>query len=131
VKKIIIGLMGSALFLIALAAFAYPSEAPEGKTGQMSAEQQKFLQETKELRKESHDIRCELQEASQTPNPDKQKIDDLRKELSAIRGEIQAKAKELGVTMGAGNCANQGTGGNCGKNRPLNCSGAKLGSMSR
>ena len=122
-KKIIVGLMVLALFLIALAAFAYPSGTPEGKTGQMSAEQQKFFQETKELRKESHDIRCEILEASQAANPDEQKIAGLKKELSAIRGEIQAKAKELGVTMGAGNCANPGMGGNCGQNRPLNCSG--------
>ena len=44
-------------------------------------------------------------EASQTANPDQQKIDGLKKELATIRGEIQAKAKELGVTTGAGNCA--------------------------
>lgn len=112
-KKILTGLSGLALLLIAVVAFANSAGTPGDKTGQISAEKQKFLQETKELRKESHDLRCELLAASQAANPDQQKIAGLKKEISGLRQEIQAKANELGVTLGAGN--NQ--------HKPLNCSG--------
>ena len=126
-KKIIISLIGLAFLLSAFSAFAGPLGAPEGNAGQKSAEQQKFLQETKELRKQRHDLRCELMEASQAADPDEQKIVEMKKELASIRGEIQDKAKELGVTMGAGNCADPGRNGNCGQKRPLNCSSTKQG----
>ncbi len=59
-KKIIVGLMGLTFLLIAVAAFAHSPGMPGDNTGQMSAEQQQFLQETKALRKERHTIRCEL-----------------------------------------------------------------------
>ena len=117
-KKIIVGLIGLTFLFIAAAAFPYTSGMSGNTTGQMSAQQQ-FLEQTKALRQERHTIRCELQAASQAANPDQQKIAGLKNELVSIRGEIQAKAKELGVTMGSGNCV----GGNCGSNRPLNCSG--------
>jgi hypothetical protein len=125
VKKIFVSLIGLTFLLISLAAFADPSGTPAGNPGQMSAERQKFFQETKELRKERHDIRCELQEATQAANPDEENIASLKKQLATIRGEIQARAKELGVTTGAGKCDDPGANGNCGQKRPLNCSGAK------
>jgi hypothetical protein len=135
-KKIFMGLMGLTLLLIAVAAFAHPQGMMEGKTGQMSAEQQKFFEETKELRKAMHDKKFELMESGRTTDPDEKKIDGLRKEIAALREKIQAKAKELGVTMGAGACGNQEMGcqkhamadgagqcGNCNHNGPRNCSG--------
>ena len=137
-KKIFIGLIGLTLLLIAAAAFAHPRGMMEGKTGQVSAEQQKFFDETKELRKAMHDKKFELMEASRTADPDEKKIDGLEKEIAGIREKIQAKAKELGVTTGAGACGNPemgcqkhamadgaGTGqcGNCNHNGSRNCSG--------
>jgi len=118
-KKFFVGLMELTFLLIAVAAFAQSQGMPGGNTGQMSSEQQQFLQETKALRQQKHTIRCELQAASQTATPDQQKIAGLKNELAAVKGQIQAKAKELGVTPGSGNCV----GGNCGRNKPLNCSG--------
>ncbi len=118
-KKIFVSLTGLTFLLIAFVVFAYALGTPADTPGQVSAEQQKFLRETKDLRKERHDLRCQLMEASQTANPDAQKIAGLKKQITVLRQEIQAKAKELGVSAGPKNCAN----GNCGQERPLNCPG--------
>ena len=59
------------------------------------------------------------------------KIAGMKKELAVIKSEIQAKAKELGVTTGAGSCDGPGMGGNCGQKKPLNCSGAKQAKLAQ
>jgi hypothetical protein len=145
-KKIFFGLMGLTLLLIAVAAFAHPREMMEDKTRQVSAEQQKFFEETKELRKAMHDKRFELMEAYRAVDPDEQKIDGLEKEMTGIREKIQARAKELGVTTGGGACGGPGMGcqklsmtdgpgagqcGNCNQNGQRNCSGPMQGRMMR
>ena len=137
-KKIFIGLIGLTLLLIAAAAFAHPRGMMEGKSGQVSAEQQKFFDETRDLRKAMHDKRFELMEAYRTGNPDEKEIDGLEKEIAGIKEKIQAKAKELGVTMGPGACGNQGMGcqgsgqcDNCNESGPRNCPGPMQGRMMR
>jgi len=137
-KKIFMGLMGLTLLLISVAAFAHPRGMMEGRTGQVSAEQQKFFDETRELRKAMHDKRFELMEAYRTADPDEKKIDGLEKEIAGIKEKIQAKAKELGVTTGPGFCGNPGMGcqgagkcGNCNQGGPQNCPGPMQGRMMR
>ena len=137
-KKIFIGVIGLTLLLIAAVAFAHPRGMMEGKSGQVSAEQQKFFDETRELRKAMHDKRFELMEAYRTAEPDEKKIDGLEKEIAGIKEKIQAKAKELGVTTGPGACGNPGMGcqgagqcGNCNQSGPRNCPGPMQGRMMR
>jgi hypothetical protein len=144
-KKVFIGVIGLTFLLIAAAAFAHPWGMMGGKTGQISAEQQKFFNETKEMRKAMHDKKFELMEAYKTQTPDEQKIEGLEKEIAGIREKIQDKAKELGVTTGSGNCGNPGMNcqklsmtdgpgfGQCGnyQNRPRNCCGPMQGRMMR
>ena len=141
-KKIFFGLIGLTLLLIAVVAFADPQGMMANKPGQMSVEQQKFFEETKDLRKAMHDKRFELMEAYRAANPDEQKIDGLEKEMAGIREKIQARAKELGVTTGPGACGGPGMGcqklsmadgpgaghcGNCNQNGQRNCSGPMQG----
>ena len=143
-KKIYIGVLGLTFLLITAVAFAHSLGMMEGNPGQVSADQQRFFDETKELRKTMHDTRFELMEAYRADNPDRQKIDGLEKEITGIREKIQDKAKELGVTTGVGNCGNQGMNcqslsmadgpgsgkcGNCNQNGPRNCSGKMQGRM--
>jgi hypothetical protein len=145
-KKIFIGLIGLTFLLIAAAAFANPWGMMGGKSGQITAEQQKFFDETKEMRKAMHDKKFELMEAYRSGTPDEQKIDGLEKEIAGIREKIQDKAKELGVTTGPGDCGNQGMNcqkfskadgpgcgqfGNCYQNSPRNCCGPMQGRMMR
>jgi hypothetical protein len=145
-KKVFIGLIGLTFLLIAAAAFAHPWGMMGGKAGQVSAEQQKFFDETKEMRKAMHDKKFELMEAYRTGNPDEQKIDGLEKEIAGIRAKLQDKAKELGAATGFGFCGNprmkcqnlsmtdgpgDGQCGNCYQNRPRNCCGTMQGRMMR
>ena len=145
-KKIFIGVIGLTFLFIAAAAFARPWEMMGGQTTEISAEQQKFFDETKEMRKAMHDKRFELMEAYRTGKPDEQKIDGLEKDIAGIREKIQGKAKELGVTTGVGNCGNPGMNcqslsmadgpgygqcGNCNQNRSRNCGGPMQGRMMR
>lgn len=105
-RKVFIGVIGLTFLLIAAAAFAHPRGMAYCNPEQVSAEQQKFFDETKEMRKAVHDKKFELMEAYRTPKPDEKKIDDLEKEIAGIREKIQAKAKELGIAPGFGNCGN-------------------------
>src|SRR3990172_6625345 len=121
-KKVSVIVIGLALLLIAGLAFARPW-GMMGPNAAVTAEQQKFFDETKDLRKQVHDKRFELRELYRTPNADKAKIDALESEVAAIRTQLQDKARELNVAGGRGfggyseNCPNyyQGAGpGSCG-----------------
>lgn len=133
-KKLLIIITGLTLLFISAAAFARPGGMIRGND-QITAEQQKLFNETKDLRKELHDKRFELMEAYMAQNPDEQKISVLEKEIDSLRAKMQDKAKTLGVTAGFGNCGNQGMNcqnpgfnesagnspcGNCNQNRSQN-----------
>jgi TolA-binding protein len=100
-KKIIVGVMALTLLLITAAAFARPW-GPGMKDVATSVEQQKFFDETRELRKAMHDKKFELREAYRAQTPDEQKIAKLEKELSDMREKIRSRAEELGIGPGEG-----------------------------
>jgi hypothetical protein len=100
-RKIIVGVMALTLLLITAAAFARPW-GPGMKVADASVEQQKFFDETRELRKAMHDKKFELREAYRAQVPDEQKIAKLEKELSDMREKIRSRADELGIGPGAG-----------------------------
>jgi|GEM_PF-4110123 len=127
-KKILAIIIGLSL-LIAAAAFARPWGAGQGAG--ISAEQQKFFAETRDLRKEMHDKRFQLMELYRS-NADQTKIDAVEADMEAIRAQIQAKAAELGITAGPGSCG--GPGGNCrnGQGRSFeqgSCNGGPCGNQ--
>lgn len=146
-KKVLIAVIGLTLLFISAAAFARPGGMMRCNT-EITAEQQKLFDETKDLRKEMHDKRFELMEAYRVQNPDEQKISALEKEIDITREKMQNKAKELGITTGFGNCGNQGQNcqnpgfndsadnshspcGNCNQNRSQKGCGMMQGRMMR
>lgn len=144
-KKVLITVIGLTLLFISAAAFARPGGMMRCNT-EITAEQQKFFDETKDLRKEMHDKRFELMEAYRVQNLDEQKIAVLEKEIGDIRAEMQDKAKAFGITAGFGTCGNQGENcqnpgfndsadnspcGNCNQNRSQKGCGMMQGRMMR
>lgn len=144
-KKLLIAVIGLTLLFVSAAAFARPGGMMKCNT-EVTAEQQKLFEETKDLRKEMHDKRFELMEAYRVQNPDEQKIAALETEIDNIRAEMQNKAKALGITTGFGSCGNQGGNcqnasckdgadnsacGNCGENRSQKGCGTMQGKMMR
>lgn len=129
-KKVFVIVVGLSIFLFAALAFARPFGMMGGMMGpnaELSADQQKFFDATKDLRKSMHDKRFEMMELYRNPNADKSKIDALEKEISSIRDKMQEKAKELNVTPGfcgiQGDCPNNGENpgfgpGNCQQRGP-------------
>jgi len=95
-RKIIVGILALTLLLITAAAFA-KSWGPGPEDAVISVEQQKFFDETRELRKQLHDKKFELREAYRARTPDEQKIAKLETELSDVREKIRSRADELGV----------------------------------
>lgn len=122
-KKILLGIMGLSLLLLAAVAFARPGGIGPN-AGNISAEQKQFFDATKDLRKEMHDKRFELMELYRS-GADQAKIDALEIAVEALRAKIQAKAQELGITGGLGACGKQGADCNtdqgCGQG--IGCSG--------
>ncbi len=108
-KKILFGIIGLSLLLVAAVAFARPWNTGQND-GNISAEQKQFFDATKDLRKEMHGKRFELMELSRT-GADQAKIDALESDIEALRTKIQAKADEFGIAGGPGNCGNLGA--NC------------------
>ncbi len=142
-KKIFIGVLGLTLLFVAAVAFARPW-GMRATDVQVTAEQQKFFDETRDLRKEMHDKRFALMETYRAQDPDQQKIAALEKDIDTIREKIQSRAKELGITAGPGYCGGQGmncqgtcfnTGpdsspcANCPQNRPQKGCGKMQGRM--
>lgn len=123
-KKILIA--GFALVLMLSAVVA--SARPFGMMGGVNAtpEQQKFFDQTQDLRKQMHDKRFELMELSRNPNADSLKVADLENQINTIRAKIQEKAKEMNLAGNFGNCRNQQSFscGNCPNNDgPQACDG--------
>jgi len=85
----------------------------KGPNTQITAEQQQFFDQTKELRKQMHDKRFELMEVYRNPNADSVKIAELENEINTLRAKIQEKAKELKVAQGYGYCGSASQGSNC------------------
>ena len=108
-KNIFLVIIGLSLLLLAAVAFARPWDMGQNG-GNISAEQKQFFDATKDLRKEMHAKRFELMELSRT-GADQAKIDTLESEIEALRTKIQAKAEELGIAGGPGNCGKLGA--NC------------------
>jgi hypothetical protein len=124
-KKILLGIIGVSLLLLAAVAFARPGSMGSN-AGNISPEQKQFFEATKDLRKEMHDKRFELMELSRT-GTDQAKIDALESQVEALRTKIQAKAEELGITGGPGACNKQGAdcnmGQGCGMGQGMGCNG--------
>jgi len=105
-KKIVLGIVGLSLLLLAAVAFARPGGVGPN-AGNISPEQKQFFDATRDLRKDMHDKRFELMELSRT-GADQSKIDALENEIEALRTKIQSKAAEFGIEAGPGACGNQG-----------------------
>jgi hypothetical protein len=60
--------------------------------GGQTEEGEKFLSETRDLRKELHDKRFEYMEASRDPNVTQGTLNKLEKEIYDLRGKIHEKA---------------------------------------
>jgi hypothetical protein len=129
-KKVIIGILGMSLLLVAAAAFARPGNMGMGPNPDLSTEQQQFFAATAELRKEMHAKRFELMELYRT-NAEQSKIDSLQSDIDAIHEKIQDKAKELNITSGPGACARQGADCFTGQGRGCNGNGPCGNQMAR
>jgi hypothetical protein len=110
-KRVLIGIIGLSLLLVAAAANARPGGMGRGMgmgpNADLSPEQQQFFDVTRDLRKEMHEKRFDLRELYRT-NADQAKIVAVQAEIDAIRAKIQDKAKDLNITSGPGACRNQG-----------------------
>ncbi|MBI5848813.1 MAG: hypothetical protein HZB31_12875 [Nitrospirae bacterium] len=112
-KKILLGIMGVSLLLLAAVAFARPGGMGPN-AGNISAEQKQFFDATKALRKEMHDKRFELMELYRS-GADQAKIDALESDVEALRAKIQTQAAEFGIAGGPGACGKQGANCNAGQ----------------
>ena len=129
-KKVMIGIFGISLLLMAAAAFARPTSMGMGSNADLSTDEQQFFDATTELRKEMHAKRFELMELYRT-NADQAKIDALQSDIDAIRAKIQEKAKELNITSGPGACAGKGADCFTGQGRGCNGNGPCGNQMAR
>ena len=118
-KKVMIGIIGMSLLLLAAVAFARPGGMGMGPKADLSSEQQQFFDATVELRKEMHAKRFELMELYRT-NAEQTKIDGLQSDIDIIRAKIQEKARELNITSGSGACTGQRA--DCFKEQNRDCS---------
>ncbi|NJD56234.1 MAG: hypothetical protein FIA94_07510 [Nitrospirae bacterium] len=121
-KKVLIGIIGMSLLLVAAAAFARPGGMGMGRNAETSPEQQQFFDATKDLRKEMHAKRFELMELYRT-NADQAKIDALQAEIDTMRSKIQDTAKDMNITSGPGACADKGADCFSGKGEGCNGNG--------
>lgn len=119
-KKILTIIAVLTFMLFAVAAFARPW-GMMAAGGSVTPEQQKFFDETKELRKQMHDKRFELMELNRNPKADNIKVAELENEINTLRAKVQDKAKDLNYAAGCGNCGNKSL--NCPNNGSWNCSG--------
>lgn len=112
-KKMLIGIIGVSLLLMAAVAFAHQGGMGPN-AGNISAEQKQFFDATKALRKEMHDKRFELMELHRS-GADQGRLNALESEVEALRAKIQTKATEFGIEGGSGACGNRGANCNMGK----------------
>ena len=73
----------------------YPSAAGFGRNGWTSEQNQKFLDDTAELRKEMHDKRFEYMEAVRNPKSTRQQLSMMEKEMIDLRDKIYDKAPQI------------------------------------
>lgn len=66
-----------------------------GQSGWNGEQQQKFLDETLDLRKEMNTKRFELREARRNPNTTPEQLGTLEKEMIDLQTKLNAKALEL------------------------------------
>jgi len=71
-----------------------------GWNNQGSAPDQKFLDETADLRKELHNKRFEYMEASRDPNTSRETVAELEKNIYELQGKVHTKAPQ--TMYGAG-----------------------------
>jgi hypothetical protein len=60
----------------------------QGSSYKTPEEYTKFLNDTKATRKKMHDLMFEYSEASRSPEPDRQKLEKMEKEMNELRTEI-------------------------------------------
>lgn len=65
---------------------------------------QKFLDETKDLRKELHEKRFEYMEAVRNPETDEQTVTKLEKEITELQDKLYAQAPRTARGFGHGPC---------------------------
>jgi hypothetical protein len=118
VKNAFMSILAIVALLIAVVAFAHPGGGRYANT----PEQQKFIDVTKDLRKQMHDTKFELRELYRTPESDQKKITELEKKMDDLRAQIREKADDQGISRGYGNCDGPG-GFGYGKGRGYNRSG--------
>lgn len=96
--------MKRALLIIAAVALvlatAAVSSAMWGMRGSYTQEEQKFLEETSELRKDLHAKKFEFREALR--KGEYQKAENLEKEIEAAEAKLEEKAGKAGVKTGRG-----------------------------
>ena len=69
------------------------------QAGQAFDMRQKFMNDTRELRKQMLVKRAELRELWKAKDPDKAKIEAKQKEVNAVRDQLQAKATAFKLEM--------------------------------
>lgn len=72
-----------------------PGVTSSGQGGWNSETQQKFLDETVDLRKEMNDKRFAYMEAQRNPNTSREQLAELEKEMIDLRTKLSAKAELL------------------------------------
>ncbi|MBU1568130.1 MAG: hypothetical protein KJ630_21215 [Proteobacteria bacterium] len=72
--------------------YHYPGAAGFGRNGWTSEQNQKFQDDTVELRKEMHDKRFEYMEAVRNPKSTRQQLSMMEKEMIDLRDKIYDKA---------------------------------------
>ena len=60
-------------------------QGPQYKTGE---EYGKFMDETRDVRRKLHDLMFDYSEARRSPEPDREKLQDMEKEINELRTEI-------------------------------------------
>lgn len=120
-KRSLIALLATAVMLIAAVAFARPFGMMDGRNA--TPEQQKFFEQTLDLRKQMHDKRFELMELSRRADADSLKVADLENQINTLRARIQEKAKEMNVAIGCGNCAERPSCRDCAGYNTQDCPG--------
>ena len=74
--------------------YNHPGAAGFGRNGWTSEQNQKFLDDTVELRKEMHNKRFEYREALRNPKTTRQQLSKIEKEMIDLRDKIYDKAPQ-------------------------------------
>lgn len=110
--KLYVSLVAVVFIFTAAIAFAGPW-GPGAINPSGSADQQKFFDETRDLRRQMHEKRFELMELYRNPEADRAQAEALEKEIGDLQAKIRDKAGELKIAQGYGFCGNSPQGSNC------------------